>query len=405
MTKTSAMKETRFPILLMALIFFSMLPVTMIVPVLKELIKDKLLSGNMEVALFTSVSMLGSFLFSPIAGFISDKLGNRNRIIALACILDALLFYLLTIVTDVNILLGVRFLEGAVHIFVIGLLLASVSDRENNPESKFFQMGKLMGIAGMVLSLGAAFGMPMGAVGKIDPMLPFYIGSGIFLVVGFTSFFLLDDFIHESEEKFSFRLLLQSLKLNPYLLIPFSFHFIDRFTVGFLVSSFNIHMREGLDFSPGLAGAFLGLVLFPMSLLSYPSAILAKKHGIFPLVLGGSLIYGIFLSLTGWFQSQTVLFILLLTAGIGAGVMYVPSMILASRMSPAGLNASVMSAFTGFGSLGFMTGPILSVNLENIYLEIFSGDTTFGFLSTSFGILEIFMVLLTIPFLRKIQFR
>jgi MFS family permease len=399
------MKENKFPFLLMGLIFFSMLPVTMIVPVLKDIIKDNLLSGNMEVALFTSISMLGSFLFSPIAGIISDKLGNRNKVIAIACLLDAGLFYFMTQVQDVNHLLILRFLEGSVHIFVIGLLLSSVSDRENNPSSKFFQVGKLMGIAGMFLSLGAAIGMPLGVVGKKDPHMPFYLGSGIFILIGIVSFLFLKDAIHSSKKDFSFRELFVSLKLNPYLVVPFAFHFIDRFTVGFLVSSFNIHMRETLDFSAGLAGGFLGLVLLPMSLLSYPSAIAAKKWGILPLVLTGSAIYGIFLAGIGWTNQFWILFGFLIISGIGAGVMYVPSMILASRMSPTGYNATVMSAFTGFGSLGFMTGPIASVGLENLYQEFVSTELIFPLLSSSFGILEIVLVLITIPLLKRMELK
>ncbi len=389
----------------MALIFFAMLPVTMVVPVLKEIVKDRFASGNMQVALFTSLSMLGSFLFSPIAGLVSDKLGNRNKIIALSCFLDAGLFYLMTLVANIQWFLFLRFLEGAVHIFVIGLLLSAISDRENHPESRFFRLGRLMGIAGMAVSMGAAIGMPLAAVGKQNAWIPFYVGSAIFISIGILSFYYLDDMIHKEVQKFHFRDLLHSLVLNPYLLIPFSFHFIDRFTVGFVVSSFNIHMREELHFSPGLAGAFMGLILFPMSLLSYPSALLAKRHGIFLMVLTGSLVYGTFLSLCGWTSEKEILFVFMLLAGIGAGVMYVPSMILASRMSPAGLNATVMSAFTGIGSLGFMTGPILSVCLESLYKTSFLKDQTMGELSTTFGMLEILLVILTLPFVKKLDYK
>lgn len=387
----------------MALIFFSMLPVTMVVPVLKELIKDIHLSGNLAVAMFTSISMLGSFLFSPIAGIISDFFKNRSKIIGIAAIVDGLIFLSLTFITDLNLLMIVRFFEGAVHIFVIGLLLASVSDRERNPDSQYFQKGILMGIAGMLLSLGAAIGMPLGILGKSNPFLPFYAGSAILIVIGIISLVFLKDGIHENKESFNINQLIKSIRIHPTLFIPFLFHFIDRFTVGFLVSSFNIYMREVLNFSPGKAGAFLGLVLLPMSILSYPSALLAKKTGLLFLVLGGSLIYGIFLSLLGSTLNSNFLFIYLLCAGIGAGVMYVPSMILASRLSPNGFNATVMSGFTGLGSLGFLLGPLASVGLETFYNKNLPESSSFFALSTSFGLLEIIMVLMTIPLLKKIK--
>ncbi|WCL49238.1 MFS transporter [Leptospira sp. GIMC2001] len=397
------MKKSKLPILLLSLVFFAMLPVTMVVPVMKEIIKDNLSAGNVAVALFTSVSMLGSFIFSPIAGLISDKLGDRRTIIAIACFVDAFLFLLITFVQDINVLMFVRFMEGGTHIFVIGLLLASVSDLENNPNSSFYKQGRLMGIAGMFLSLGAAIGMPIGILGKSNPMIPFYAGSFLLFSIGIVSLSFLRDNIHSGQKEFRLADLSKSIQLNPYLLVPFAFHFIDRFTVGFLVSSFNIYLRENLSFHPGKAGAYLSLVLLPMSILSYPSAILSRKYGLLPLVLGGSFMYGGFLSATGWTDDPVLLFIYLMLAGIGAGVMYVPSMILASRMSPNGLNGTVMSAFTGLGSLGFMCGPICSVYLEKFYYQIFASEQAFPALSTSFGLLEICLVLCTIPFLYRIN--
>jgi MFS family permease len=395
----------RFPILLVLLIFLSMLPVTMIVPVLKEIVKDNLQSSSTAVAWFMSIAMLGSFLFSPLAGFISDRLQNRKTIIGIACFLDAGLFLLLTVAKSIPVLLVLRFLEGSVHIFVIGLLLGSVSDRENHPNSPWHRKGVLMGIAGMFLSLGAAIGLPLGAIGKTNPFLPFYIGAIIFIFIGLASFFFLKDELppREESEGFVFQSLKDSFKLSPFLILPFAFHFIDRFTVGFVVSSFNLHMREVLEFTPGKAGFYMSLVLLPMSLLSYPSARIAKVWGILPLVLGGSFLYGIFLSLVGWTVNPSYIFLFLVTAGVGAGMMYVPSMILASRLTPTGFNATVMSAFTGLGSLGFMSGPVASDSLDLFFQKFLSEDYSIGYLSASFGFLEIFLVLLTLPILKNLS--
>ncbi len=60
-------------------VFLAMLPVTMIVPVFKEIVKDRFQSGNEEVAWFLSIAMLGSFVFSPMAGFLSDSFGTRKK--------------------------------------------------------------------------------------------------------------------------------------------------------------------------------------------------------------------------------------------------------------------------------------------------------------------------------------
>ncbi len=381
-----------------------MLPVTMVVPVVKDIVKDRLFGTNWDVAFFTSIPMLGSFLFSPVAGILSDFFKTRRYFIALFCFVDAGLFFLLTLVDDLPLFLFIRFLEGAAHIFVIGLLLSSAADRENDPiENRFYGKGVLIGIAGMFLSLGGAFGLPLGILGRSNPLLPFYTGSVILIFIGFSSLlFLRDKGIHKHKD-FRWHFLLQSIRQNPFLFIPFLFNFIDRFTVGFLVSSFNIHLREDLGFHPGTLGLFLGLVLLPMSLFSYPSSLLARKIGVLPLVVGGSLVYGIFLALSGYTTDFHLLLVFLLICGIGAGLMFVPSMLLASKMSRSSVTATTMSAFTGIGSLGFMLGPLVSVPLETYFEAALPREYAFPALAGVFGSLEVVLALLTIPFFKAID--
>lgn len=393
-----------FPYTLVTLVFLSMLPVTMIVPVVKDVIKDRLAGSNWDVAFFTSIPMLGSFLFAPVAGILSDKLQTRKYLISLFCFIDAGLFYLLTIVTDLQYFLLVRFLEGAAHIFIIGLLLSSAADRENDPtNTRYYGKGILMGITGMFLSLGDAAGMPLGILGGKNPLVPFYVGSGILVFIGISSLILLKDRGIQKHKEFHWQDLKLAFLKNPYLLVPFLFNFTDRFTVGFIISSFNIHLRETLQFHPGMLGVFLGLVLFPMSLLSYPSSILSRKTGVLPLVLVGSVLYGIFLGLAGTTNDFWTLFAFLLICGIGAGVMFVPSMMLASKLSSPGLTATTMSAFTGIGSFGFMLGPIVSVQMAGLFNSTLPKEYSFSALSFFFGFLEIGLVCLTIPFFKKIN--
>src|SRR6185295_11712443 len=108
--------------LTLLLIFFTMLTVTMIVPMFKDIVKDKLGGDNLMVSLFMSYAMLGSFLFSPVAGFLSDKFKNRKYFISIFAILDGINFFFLANAETLQILQIIRFLEGACYIFVIGLL-------------------------------------------------------------------------------------------------------------------------------------------------------------------------------------------------------------------------------------------------------------------------------------------
>lgn len=259
-----------------------------------------------------------------------------------------------------------------------------------------------MGLAGMFLSLGVGLGSPLGILGKKNPLLPFYAAAVMMICIGIVAFFLLEDYPHKHHERITLKLWARAFHENRLILIPYLYNFIDRFTVGFFVTSFNLHLREGLKFNPGEVGLFLSLVLIPMSIFSYPFARLAKKIGPFPLMMIGSLIYGICLGLAGGLTSKIELIAALTLCGTGAGVMFVPSMMLASQISPKGMNASVMSGFTGVGSIGFMLGPIASTLLERYLLSI-QIENYFFVLSMTFGLLEVFVVVCTFPFKNKLR--
>ncbi len=394
----------QIPKLTLALIFFTMLPVTMIVPVFKDIIKDRLGGDNLMVSLFMSYAMLGSFLFSPVAGFLSDKFKNRKYFISVFAVLDGISFFLLAQADNLYLLQAIRFVEGVCHIFVIGLLLSLIADRENDFSNvHFYRKGILMGLAGMFLSLGVGIGSPMGILGRKNPLLPFYVAGSIMIAIGLVSFFLLHDYEHIYHERITFKKWADAFQKNKFILIPYLYNFIDRFTVGFFVTSFNLHLREDLKFNPGEVGLYLSLVLIPMSLFSYPFARLAKKTGPFLLMMIGSLLYGISLGLAGGTTDKYALFALLFLCGAGAGVMFVPSMMLASQMSPKGMNASVMAGFTGVGSIGFMLGPIVSTLLERQFNLSFSPAYSFSLLAICFGGLEVLVVFLTFPFSKKLK--
>lgn len=375
----------------------------MIVPVFKDLIKDRLGGSNLMVSYFMSIAMLGSFLFSPVAGYLSDRLGSRRWFIGIFAILDGLLFFAIPSAENLEFLQLIRFFEGVAHIFVIGLLLALIADRENDPENtRFFQKGILLGVGGMLLSLGVGIGSPLGILGKKNPLLPFYVAGGIMIFIGLLALIFLRDYEYHYSKKFSLAAWLKAFHSNPLISIPYLYNFIDRFTVGFFVTSFSLHMREGLGLNPGQVGLLMALVLIPMSLLSYPFARLSGKTGPFALMAIGSILYGGSMGIAGFFQEMRFLVPSLLLAGVGAGVMFVPSMILASKLSPREYNASNMAVFTGAGSIGFMLGPIASVLIERALQENIPGSN-FGILSMIFGSLEILIVISTLPFYNKLR--
>jgi MFS family permease len=231
-------QSNKIPKLTLMLIFLTMLPVTMIVPVFKDIVKDRLGGDNLMVSLFMSYAMLGSFLFSPVAGFLSDKFKNRKYFISVFAILDGISFFLLVHAENLQILQIIRFFEGVCHIFVIGLLLSLIADRENDSTNEhFYKKGILMGLAGMFLSLGVGIGSPMGILGKKNPLLPFHVAGSIMILIGILSFFFLKDYDFFYHERITLSKWSNAFKQNRLILVPYLYNFIDRFTVGFLRSN------------------------------------------------------------------------------------------------------------------------------------------------------------------------
>ncbi|WP_025179313.1 MFS transporter [Leptospira kirschneri] len=378
-------------------IFLAMLPVTMIVPVFKEIVKDRFQSGNEEVAWFLSIAMLGSFVFSPVAGFLSDSFGTRKKIIILFCGFDALLLNLLPYADTLFTLLFLRFLEGGAHVFVIGLLLASVADFEHGNSKSKFGNGVLMGLSGMLLSFGGAVGLSFGFLGKLNPILPFQFGSIILLFLGWIVYQFVPDEKLRVSEKHSWKKSLILFLTHPLLLFPLAFQFLDRFTSGYFMSSLNLRLREEFSLNPSETGKMLSLVFLPMALLSYPAIRLSQKTGKYFPVAIGSLIYGVSLTFSGFFQSVIWIEISLLFCGLGAGLMFATSLRLASSLCNRENNGIVMASLTGFGSLGFFLGPISSVGLDRISTTWtpFIGASPTAFV---FGTAQILIVLISIPF-------
>ena len=389
---------SRQPYLHLALIFFSMLPATMLVPIIKEIVKDRLDGTNTDAASFLSIALLGAFLSAPIAGYLSDRLRNRRDFIALFALIDALCFLLLAYADNLTFLFAIRFIEGASSIFVISLLFALITDYENWPGSIWHQRGLLIGLGVTCLLLGSSLGLPLAIISRYAPLLPLYVAAAIMLGVALLSYLgiketpILQSNLSENKKKY------QGLLQQPLIFLPCVYTFIDRFSVGFFVGTFNIYMRESLGFSAGQVGLALGLVLLPMALLAWPVATWVQRWGILPLLLSGSLIYGLCEFGIGYIQDSTGLFLMLALCGLGAGLMFTPSVLFAAWVAPVSLRATTMSLFFACGSLGFMLGPISFALIEK-YLQNFLVKTELmPMLSSIAGGTEILLVLMTLPF-------
>src|SRR5690606_39224926 len=98
-----------------------------------------------------------------------------------------------------------------------------------------------------------------------------------------------------------------------------------------------------------------------------------------------------------WTDNVVLLTALLALAGLGAALMFVPTLTLASRLAPESYRGTAIGAYMGIGSLGFLLGPLASVYLKSMLADYFEGMTLFAVLSGIFGSLDVLVVIVVLP--------
>ncbi|NDY95187.1 MFS transporter [Wenzhouxiangella sp. C33] len=372
-----------------------MLPVTAVVPLLFELTEGRF-PGRSELDrhLFMSANMAGSLLVALFAGLVSDRLGRRKLLVIPALFVYGGCLLLMYGPWPYPVQLGLRFVEGAAHMTALVLAMTMIADQAAGA-----QKGRAMGMAGAALSLGVAAGTVLGGrIGSEAATSVFLFGGLLIMAVAITATRILHDVeLHRSAERLGdmARLALQ----HRALLVPYAFTFVDRLTVGFIISTVSLYFATALDLPPAGIGLAMAAFLLPYAVLTYPAGLLCDRFSPVVLMAAGSLGYGCFLIGLG-FTGADHLIPVMAGGGIIAALMLAPSLVLTVRLAGAA-QATGMGGFHLTGSLGFMLGPLLSValltSLRALDLEPYPA------VFVVFGLFEIGCVVLLLPWLWRLH--
>lgn len=334
--------------LLMALM---VVPVTMPVAVLRGLIHDRYGVSEFATSLFMSINMIGAVLAAPFMGAIVDRTRNRCFVILAALLLDAVLFWSMTIAPTFPIMMTMRLVEGIAHMTALSASLALIAER-------FARRGPVMGMAGAGITFGVGVGAPLGGVlGAADPLVPLRIGAVVLLVVSALAVVVLREPVRREAQP-SFADVVRLLRDDAVLVLPLAYAFIDRFTTGFFTATFSLYMRRVFDMEPRQIGMLIALFMLPFSLLSYPVGRACERRSRVALLCGGSALYGLATASLGWWPAET-LWVLMLLLGTTAAVMFVPSLMLTTELVSPRLRTTALYGFNAAGALGFIAGPLV----------------------------------------------
>lgn len=379
--------------------FLTIIPVTLVVPVLKSLVQDTWGVGVLATSLFMSANMVGALVAAPLAGALADKLGWRKGLIVAALLVDAALLAALPRTPVYAVTMAVRILEGAAHITALSLVLAMAAEHARASGA----YGRVMGTVGAALMLGVALGAPAGGfLGRTSATLPLDAGAALAVVAAIVIGLTMRDDGARAERPKSLAVLLALLRQRRDLRVPFAFAFIDRFTVGFFVTTFPLYLANVHGQDPRAIGASLASFLLPFALLCYPAGRLIERRSAVTFLAGGSLVYGVGVMAVA-LVPLSLLPALMLLLGVVSSVMFVPTLVLTGRLSGPELKATAMGGFNAAGSLGFLTGPLVAGLVAQSAGELWGAHNGYVAAFVVAGASEIVCVALALPALRRLR--
>lgn len=247
-----------------AVVFVDFLGLSFILPLYPELSSRFGLSA-FEITLLAALYALMQFIFSPVFGRLSDRLG-RKPVLLLSSLGTAISFLFFGLAKSVLVLFVARIINGifGASVAVAQAYIADTTEHEERTEG--------MGIVGAALGLGLILGPAIsGFLGKFGFGAPAF-GAAI---VTLTNFFLIAFFLEESLKK-EFRtkrkLTLRHFNLErfkdivkhpfvgrviaTYFLAMFALAEMQHIAILFAESRFHLTVAES-----GLFFAFIGVVL------------------------------------------------------------------------------------------------------------------------------------------------
>jgi MFS family permease len=374
-----------------------MAPVTLPVPILRELVGDRFEVSEFLTSLFMSVNMLGAALSAPFAGALADRLGRRRPLVIGALFLDAVLFLAMTLELPFGLFLVLRFFEGIAHIFALSLLLSIAASLGGD-----HARGRTMGIAGTGMMLGVAIGAPIGGLlGAGDANQPLYAASVLLIGAALFASAALPD-PAGGERRPGLREILRIVRENRDVVAPLIFAFADRFTVGFYTTTFSLFASGLHGASPPRVGLWITAFMLPFALLSFPFGLLADRTSKTALICGGSVIYGLLTASLGFWPTE-IIGPGMAVIGVFAAVMFVPSMLMTTDLTPPAIRSTALGAFNAAGSLGFILGPITGGLVSEMVRASHGAAVGYQAAFAVAGGAEILCALVALPFLLRLR--
>ncbi|TFG14975.1 MFS transporter [Candidatus Thorarchaeota archaeon] len=312
--------------------------------------------SKFQYSLFDAVLYLSYLIFGITTGIVSDRIAKRKLFITVGGLGASLFYWFMTVILDYQVLLMMRFVQGAFTVLVWQTLMTLALDN-----SLSSNRGKNMGIFGMFLATAMGLGPVLGGIlAEQSVFQPYYAASLLSLLVGILSIIGIKEPVHLTSQP-SLRRSISLAKRNPEITIPATINFVDRLHMGFILTALPLMLVQVLGVSESLRGMVLGLFAMPFILLQYPVGRLSDRIGRFKPVVVGSLAYALILTVIGIAAEQGLVLLVLALMLLGAfsGLTAPPTLAWVGDVTNSKDTATGMGFFNFMGNLGMIVGPLL----------------------------------------------
>jgi DHA1 family tetracycline resistance protein-like MFS transporter len=348
-------------------LFLDILGIGIIVPVLPHLVTD-MLSGDTSRAAFYYGAIAASFalmqfLFAPLLGALSDRLGRRP-VLLVSLFGFGVNYVMLGLAPTIGWLFAARVLCGisGASVTTANAYIADISDASNRSQN--------YGLVGAAFGLGFIFGPAIGGIlGHFGPRVPFFAAAAIVLVNWFYGLLVLPESLpREHRRPFSWSaanplgslLLLRNFPMVAGLAVSFVFVALSQRGLESVWVLYT-HYRFGWEeLQNGLALALVGIMaaLVQGVLIRRIVPWMGERRAVLTgLVIGmlGMVLYG--LAYRGWMM-LAVIFITSLSGIAGPAIQG----LVAGSVSPSA-QGSVQGALTSLMSLTAIFAPLIATQL------------------------------------------
>lgn len=318
------------------------------------------------VGLLISLYGIVNSALQPFTGALSDKLGNRKRMIQLGLLLMCLGTLGFVVATRFFHLVALRAIQGvgvAITVPASMALMAAITRRETR--------GGSMGVYSTLRMVGFAIGPIIGGFLQVHFGFnaAFYVGSAfLLLAILLVQLWVKDVPVNHEATKERFKVFDRRL-MSPGILSAGSATFIMAFCFSMLTTlenEFNAQLgMNALGFSIAFSSLMVGRLI-----LQVPLGRLSDYIGRRPLILAGLLMMAPATALLGESTSMLQLTLLRVAQGIAAAGIAAPAFAVVGDLARSGGEGRQMSIITmGFG-LGIAVGPLLAGILAVVFFEL-----------------------------------